>query len=100
VWKVTVSDADPQKGGKEPLVTLVEFSEFQCPYCSKVIPTMNEVLKTYGDDVKVVFKHNPLPFHKDAGPAAEASMAANEQGKFWEYHDVLFQPTSAVCGQA
>lgn len=98
VWKVDVTDADPQKGGKEPLVTLVEFSEFQCPYCSKVIPTMNEVLKTYGDDVLVVFKHNPLPFHKEAGPASEASMAAHEQGKFWEYHDVLFSNQRALSG--
>ena len=78
------------------MVTLVEFSEFQCPYCSKIVPTINEILKTYGDDVRVVFKHNPLPFHKDAGPAAEAAMAANEQGKFWEYHDVLFANMRAL----
>ena len=96
VWKVTVTDEDPSKGGKEPLVTLVEFSEFQCPYCAKVVPTLDALAKEYGDDIRIVFKHNPLPFHKDAGPAAEAAMAANEQGKFWEYHDVLFKNMRAL----
>jgi protein-disulfide isomerase len=90
VWKVTVDSSDPRKGGAEPLVTLVEFSEFQCPYCSKVVPTMDKVAKEYGDDVAIIFKNNPLPFHKEAGPASEAALAANEQGKFWEMHNLLF----------
>lgn len=90
VWKVTVDSSDPRKGGAEPLVTLVEFSEFQCPYCSKVVPTMDKIAKEYGDDVAILFKNNPLPFHKEAGPASEAALAANEQGKFWEMHDLLF----------
>jgi protein-disulfide isomerase len=78
------------KGGAEPLVTIIEFSEFQCPFCSRVNPTMKKIHETYGDKVRVVFKHNPLPFHKDAKPASKAALAAGEQGKFWEMHDVLF----------
>jgi protein-disulfide isomerase len=97
VWKVTVDKAkDPMKGGKEPLVTIVEFSEFQCPFCSRVLPTTKQIHETYGDDVAVVFKHNPLPFHKDAPLASEASMAAMEQGKFWEMHDKLFENQKAL----
>ena len=78
------------KGGAQPLVTIIEFSEFQCPFCSRVLPTMKKVHETYGDDVRVVFKHNPLSFHKDAKPASKAALAAGEQGKFWEMHDLLF----------
>ena len=79
------------KGGAEPLVTIIEFSEFQCPFCSRVLPTMKKINETYGDKVRIVFKHNPLPFHKDAKPASKASLAAGEQGKFWEMHDILFK---------
>jgi protein-disulfide isomerase len=78
------------KGGAEPLVTIIEFSEFQCPFCSRVLPTMKKIHETYGDKVRIVFKHNPLPFHKDATPASKAALAAGEQGKFWEMHDLLF----------
>jgi protein-disulfide isomerase len=78
------------KGGAQPLVTIIEFSEFQCPFCSRVNPTIAKVLETYGDKVRVVFKHNPLSFHKDAKPAAKAALAAGAQGKFWEMHDLLF----------
>jgi protein-disulfide isomerase len=66
------------KGGSEPLVTIIEFSEFQCPFCSRVLPTMKKIHETYGDKVRIVFKHNPLPFHKDAGPASKAAFAAGE----------------------
>jgi protein-disulfide isomerase len=90
----TVYNIDPgtsyAKGGAEPLVTIIEFSEFQCPFCSRVLPIMKKIHETYGQDVKVVFKHNPLSFHKDATPASKAALAAGEQGKFWEMHDLLF----------
>jgi protein-disulfide isomerase len=89
VYKVAVSDA-PAKGGKQPKVTIIAFSEFQCPYCARVIPTLDQLLKDYGDDVQIAFKHNPLPFHNNAMIAAEASEAAREQGKFWQMHDKLF----------
>ncbi len=80
----------PAKGPKNAPVTIVAFSDFQCPFCSRVVPTLKEIEKQYEGKVKVVFKHQPLPFHNNAKPAAMASMAANEQGKFWEYHDKLF----------
>jgi protein-disulfide isomerase len=89
VYKVTVGDA-PTKGGKEPKVTIVEFSDFQCPYCGRVVATLNQVSKDYGDDVSLSFRHLPLPFHNNAMPAAMAAEAAREQGKFWEMHDKLF----------
>jgi protein-disulfide isomerase len=89
VYKVTVADA-PTKGAKEPKVTIIEFSDFQCPYCSRVNPTLETLLKDYGSDVQVSFRHNPLPFHNNAMPAALAAEAAKEQGKFWEMHDKLF----------
>jgi protein-disulfide isomerase len=89
VYKVAVGNA-PVKGGKQPKVTVIAFSEFQCPFCARVLPTLEQVHKTYGNDVQVVFKHFPLGFHQNAMPAAEAAEAAKEQGKFWEMHDKLF----------
>ncbi len=79
------------KGGKSPLVTIIEFSDFQCPFCSRVNPTMKKIMETYKDDVKIVFKHNPLSFHKKAPYASQACLAAGAQGKFWEMHDILFK---------
>jgi protein-disulfide isomerase len=89
VYKVAVGDA-PAKGGKQPKVTIVEFSDFQCPFCSRVTGTLDQVMKDYGDDVELAFRHNPLPFHNNAMPAALAAEAARDQGKFWEMHDKLF----------
>jgi len=90
VYKVPVNSADAIKGAADALVTIVEFSEFQCPFCSRVLPTTKQILDTYGKDVRIVFKHAPLPFHADAPLASEAALAAGEQGKFWEMHDKLF----------
>lgn len=81
----------PTKGKADAKITIIEFSDFQCPYCSRATDTLNEVVKMYPNDVKVAFKHLPLGFHQQAMPAARATMAANEQGKFWEMHDKLFQ---------
>lgn len=78
------------KGGKNATVEIIEFSEFQCPFCSRVNPTIKKIVEKYGNDVKIVFKHSPLPFHKDAELASEAALAAGDQGKFWEMHDILF----------
>lgn len=72
-------------------VTLVEFSDFECPFSARHFPTMSKLSKEYGGKVAWVFKHFPLPFHKNAQKAAEASECAGEQGKFWEYHDKLFE---------
>ena len=81
----------PTKGPENAKITLIEFSDFQCPFCSRGMQTMEAVLKEYPNDVKLVFKHLPLPFHPQAKPAARASIAAGKQGKFWEMHDALFE---------
>lgn len=77
--------------GKENVpVTLVIFTDFECPYCSKAAPLMEEVLEKNPETVKIVFKNMPLSFHQNAQPAALAALAANQQGKFWQMHDALF----------
>ncbi len=92
VFKVPVRKGAPYKGARDSaLVTIVEFSDFQCPYCSKVVPTLNALVDEYPKDVRVAFLNLPLGFHKQARPAAEAALCAQEQGKFWEYHDAVFQ---------
>jgi protein-disulfide isomerase len=89
-YRVEVGDS-PSRGPQDAKVTIIEFDDFQCPFCNKVQPTIIKVLEKYPNDVRLVFKQHPLPFHKDAQLAAEASLAAGEQGKFWEMHDMLFE---------
>jgi len=89
----------PVHGPAAAKITIIEFSDFECPFCSRGKATMDEVQKAYPNDVKVVFKNFPLPFHKNAVPAAKAAMAANKQGKFWEMHDKLFENQKEL-GQA
>ncbi|MEF9475888.1 MAG: DsbA family protein [Candidatus Mariimomonas ferrooxydans] len=84
------------KGNKNAPITVVEFSDFQCPYCARFAPTINEVLKAYPNEVKFVYKDFPLSFHKQAKNAAKAARAAGEQGKFWEMHDLIFEKYSTV----
>jgi protein-disulfide isomerase len=79
------------KGNKSAPITIVEFSDFQCPYCARLQPTLNQVLKAYPKEVKLVYKDFPLSFHKQAKNAAKASRAAGEQGKYWEMHDLIFE---------
>ena len=78
------------KGPENAPVTIYQFSEFQCPFCARVEPTIDQIVATYGDKVRIIFKNMPLPFHKDAPLAAEAAFAAGAQGKFWEMHKLLF----------
>ena len=80
----------PAKGPDSAKVTVVEFSDFQCPFCSRVNPTMDEIQKAYGDQVRIVFKHLPLRIHSKAPQAHAAAEAAHRQGKFWEMHDAIF----------
>lgn len=80
----------PSFGPPEAAVTIVEFSDFQCPFCSRAADATNKIKEKYGDKVHLVFRQFPLSFHKDAHLAAQASLAAHAQGKFWEYHDKLF----------
>jgi protein-disulfide isomerase len=80
----------PSRGPANAPVEIVEFSDFQCPYCLAAHSTVKRVLDTYGDHIHFVYRHFPLPNHPNAHPAAEASQCASEQGQFWPYHDRLF----------
>jgi predicted DsbA family dithiol-disulfide isomerase len=86
----------PVRGNPKAPVTVVEFSDFQCPYCVRARPTVNRVRETYGDKVRWVFRHFPLDFHAQAGKAGEAAACAGEQGKFWEMHDLLWANTAKL----
>lgn len=90
VAKLTAGEA-PSFGPKDAKVTLVEFSDFQCPYCSRAATAMHELKKKYGDKVHFVFRQFPLSFHQNAHISAQASLAAHAQGKFWELHDKMFE---------
>jgi protein-disulfide isomerase len=89
-------DDDPTYGPKDAPITIVEFSDFQCPYCSRVNPALEQVKETYGDKISLTFRDFPLPMHPEAPKAGEASHCADEQGKFWEYHDKLFENQRAL----
>jgi protein-disulfide isomerase len=80
----------PAFGSAGAKVTIVEFSDFECPYCSRAADVTKQIKEKYGDKVRFVFRQFPLSFHKNAKLAAEASLAANAQGKFWQFHDLLF----------
>jgi len=80
----------PVKGSIKPLVTIVEFSDFECPYCIQVQPVLKQILGHYEKDVRFVFKHMPLEGHRNSLPAARAAYCAAEQDRFWQFHDALF----------
>jgi len=92
---VKIGDA-PVKGPASAKVTVVAFSDFQCPFCSRAVPVMKQIEDEYKGKVKIAFKQLPLPFHDKAHLAAEAALAANEQGKFWQMHDKLFANQQAL----
>ncbi len=81
---------EPVLGNRNAKVLIYEHSDFQCPYCSRGKAVVHEIHKEYGDKVGIVFRHLPLDFHPEAKPSAKASICAQAQGKFWEYHDKLF----------
>jgi protein-disulfide isomerase len=87
----------PERGGgtKAP-VTIIEFSDYQCPYCKRGEDSINKVMTAYGDKVRLVYRDYPLPMHPNARPASEAAACANAQGKFWEFHTKLFENQSAL----
>lgn len=90
----------PSFGPENAKVTVVEFSDFQCPYCSRAATAVDEIKKKYGDRVRFVFRQFPLPMHENARGAAEAALAANAQGKFWEFHDKMFQNQSKLSRES
>ncbi len=89
VQEINITNS-PFMGPSDPLVTVVVFSDFQCPGCGKLAAVLEQVLDEHPDGIKIVFKNFPLTFHKAAKPAARAALAAQNQGRFWEYHDLLF----------
>jgi protein-disulfide isomerase len=87
--RVDVGDA-PVRGPADASVTIVVFSDFQCPYCSRAEGTLTELQRLYPGRLRIVFKEHPLPMHDKARLAAKAALAAGDQGRFWEMHDSLF----------
>ena len=97
-WRIPVGRSFVQ-GPDDALVTIVEVSDFECPFCARVQPTLEQIRERYGDDVRFVFKHNPLPFHRRAAPAAHAAIEAGILGgpdAFWRMHDAMFANTRAL----
>jgi protein-disulfide isomerase len=95
IYKVDAGDA-PAVGPKSAPVQIVEFSDFQCPFCSRVVPTVKQIEDKYAGKVHLAFRNYPLPFHQNAQIAAEAGAAANAQGKFWQMHDKMFANQQAL----
>lgn len=89
--RIQVAAEGPTRGPKDAPVTIVEFSDFECPYCGSAFETVEQVMNAYAGKVRLVYRQFPLSFHPHAAKAAEASLCAADQGKFWEYHDVLFK---------
>lgn len=101
-WSVSVSlvapDAgppaadgrSPAKGAAKPAVTIVEFSDFECPFCFQVQDVLRQVMERYGGEVRLVFRHLPSEGHRNSLPAARAAYCAGEQDRFWQFHDALF----------
>ena len=101
VWKVPAGDG-PAKGGAEALVTIVQFSDFQCPFCSRVEPAIDDIMKTYGDKVRLIWRNNTLPFHPRAEPAAELAMEARAQKGdkgFWAAHAIIFKNQTKIADE-
>jgi protein-disulfide isomerase len=86
----------PARGDERAPIELIEFSDFECPFCLRAFETVRKVLDAYGDRIRFVYRHYPLPNHPNARPAAEASACAADQDKFWPYHDRLFANPSRM----
>jgi protein-disulfide isomerase len=96
--KVKMVSNSPSRGPADAPIQIVEFSDFQCPFCFRVGPSLKQVFDTYGDRIHLVYREYPLPNHPNAKPASEAGLCANEQGKFWPFHDRLFASQQRLGG--
>ncbi|UVT20567.1 MAG: DsbA family protein [Nitrospira sp.] len=92
------ADDDPWIGAAEAPVTIIEFSDFECPYCRRSVPILKELLVKYPNKLKLVYRDFPGPNHRQAQLAAQAAQCAAEQNRFWEYHDALFTRPASVVG--
>ncbi len=96
IYRVGLGLPGHQAGPDSALVTIVAWGDFQCPFCARLAPVLHEVRAKYGDDVRVIYRHLAMRFHKSAALAAEASVVAANQGKFWAFHDKLFANYNAL----
>jgi protein-disulfide isomerase len=98
--RVAVEAIGPSKGPDDAIVTLIEFSDFQCPYCKRVVPTIEQIVAKYPTQVRFVFRNLPLNrLHPRAQFLAEAAACADKQGNFWGYHDLIFENTQAASDE-
>lgn len=95
-YKVELRGDEPQMGPDDALVTIIEFADFQCPYCADSVEPLEDAMSSFEGDVRLIFKHYPLPGHGKAAPASYTSWAAHQQGKFWEFHDRLFESKADI----
>jgi len=93
--KIDVGDA-PMKGNPSAKITLIEFADYECPHCRRFQPVLHQIMDEFRSDVKLYFKHYPLPQHTNARLAAEAAVAAQKQGKFWQYQDKLWEKSDEL----
>jgi len=94
--RVTIPDGGHARGPDEARITIVEFSDYQCPYCARAEPVIADVMARYPEDVRFVYRHLPLAMHSDARGASEAAICAEAQGRFWEFHELLFSNQRAL----
>ena len=93
--KIDIAEA-PMKGNPAAKITLVEFADYECPHCRRFQPVLHQILDEFRSDVKLYFKHYPLPQHTNARLAAEAAVAAQKQGKFWQFQDKLWEKSDEL----
>ena len=98
---MTIASTDHTRGHADAKITLIEYADFECPYCARAHQSLTALLPKYGKDVRLVYRHMPLnDMHPDAQPAAEAAEAADAEGKFWEMHDALFEGQGDLSDEA
>ncbi|MBC8071016.1 MAG: thioredoxin domain-containing protein, partial [Deltaproteobacteria bacterium] len=96
-YKVELRGDEPTQGPADALVTIIEFADYECPYCANAVPPLEDALEDEAENVRLIYKHFPLPMHAKAGPAARAAWAGLQQGKFWELHHWLFEKKSDLA---